>query len=253
MVLPINIKRNTMNKSLRKILLTAIFLSIASSLLKSQNYICIVQEGKTDSINAEIIDSIVITEWKSLGIGQFYDQFVLNHVQPVEILKSEEEDKYRVLNPYQDLSAEEWGEWMGGTDCPYIEFWSYDSNNSTYLKWDKFWYSTLLYNNTGIDLKAYYPSFLSSSFAYLDLKSTWFMENVAVLYPYWFVDGLGGYGAGDAVYISLPGGTDLVELFFDSSTRSAPAKQAVQVKDTLPPSHSTHTKNEIMKYNATHQ
>ena len=54
-----------MNKSLRKILLTAIFLSIASSLLKSQNYICIVQK-ENRPINAEIIDSIVITEWKSL-------------------------------------------------------------------------------------------------------------------------------------------------------------------------------------------
>jgi len=162
--------------------------------------------------------------WESLGYGQIFDQLVLttstdDQIQKVQILKSRIEEKYRVVEPYanQDALAASWGsDCLGGQPCPYIEFWEYKgSDGNTYLTWNKFWYSTLLYQGgAGNDIKGYLPSALSSSQAAKDALSRWYDTKVAGLYPYWYIDGLGGFGT-YPVFISLPGGPDLNKWLYE--------------------------------------
>ena len=58
-------------------------------------------------------------------------------------------------------------------------------------------------------MKGYYPSYLSSSLAAEDAKSGFYDELVVGFYPYWYMDGLGGFGAKYPCFLSLPGGPAL--------------------------------------------
>jgi len=161
--------------------------------------------------------------WSDLGMGQLYDALVLETsssfaVQDVKILKNRLKETWRIVNPYgnKDALIASWGEaCLGGQPCPYIEVNQYEKDGKKYLNWNKFWYSTLLYQGgAGYDIKGYLPSALSASLAADDLKSTWAEDKVMILYPYWYIDGLGGYGEYPVV-VSLPGGPDLNKWLAD--------------------------------------
>lgn len=154
--------------------------------------------------------------WANLGTGEIYDQLVLETstsygIQPVTILKkrSDSENTYRIVEPYANQAqvAEAWGEeCLGGNPCPYIEITEYTSGEEKLFTWNKFWYSTLLYQGgAGDDIKGYLPSALSSSLAADDAKSGWLLDDeVILLNPYWYIDDLGGFGEYNVI-IALPG------------------------------------------------
>ena len=73
--------------------------------------------------------------WQSLGTGTYTDAFVSkssNHgavTYPVEILKAEDLERYRVIEPYTETLKNddgEWGNWIAPTRCPYVEFVTVD-------------------------------------------------------------------------------------------------------------------------------
>lgn len=153
--------------------------------------------------------------WANLGTGQFFDQLSLMSddsygIQNVTILKkrSDSEETYRIVEPYANTSqlVAAWGEEnLGGSPCPYIELTEYEADGKIYFTWNKWWYNTLVYDGPGTDIKAYLPSALSSSQAAYDALSCWADEDVIQLYPYWYIDGLGGFGPNYPVFIAMPG------------------------------------------------
>ncbi|MDD2617656.1 MAG: hypothetical protein PHT87_02540 [Bacteroidales bacterium] len=144
------------------------------------------------------------------GNGQLYDAFTLYSVADVKISYSEKKDVYRITNPYSEalLLEAEWEGWLGGPITENIEIQITAEEKVT---WD-FWYIGLTYQGGGIPIKAYFPSYLDDSFADLNDLSGVIDENLLELHPYFYVDGLGGFGTDYPVYISMPGGPDLNEL-----------------------------------------
>lgn len=153
--------------------------------------------------------------WVSLGEGEWFDQFGLMSdasygIQKVEVLKADGFDRYRILNPYantEQLTAAWGAAAIGGMKSTSIEFWVLE--DGVHVAWDGWWYPGLLYDGDGTDIKAYYPSALNPSLATDDAKSMFLEEKVVGFYPYWYIDGLGGFGAKFLAALSLPGGPDL--------------------------------------------
>lgn len=153
--------------------------------------------------------------WVSLGEGEWFDQFGLMSdasygIQKVEVLKADGFDRYRILDPYantEQLTAAWGADAIGGMKSTTIEFWVLE--DGVHVAWDGWWYPGLLYAGEGTDIKAYYPSALSPSLATDDAKSMFLEEKVVGFYPYWYIDGLGGFGAKYLAALSLPGGPDL--------------------------------------------
>ena len=155
--------------------------------------------------------------WVSLGKGEWFDQLSLMAddygIQSVEVMKADGFDRYRIMNPYADTDqlAAAWGaSSLGGSKNSFIEFWVLE--NGTNVKWDGWWCPGILYDGDGTDIKAYYPSVLSSSLAADDAKSKFVMDKVVVFYPYWYIDGVGGFGTKYPCFLSLPGGPSIESI-----------------------------------------
>lgn len=152
--------------------------------------------------------------WTSLGEGEWFDQLALMSsdsygIQKVEVLKAEGFERYRIMNPYAntDQLTAAWGaECVGGAKSSYIEFWVLE--DGSHVTWDGWWYPGLLYEGEGTEIKGYYPSSLNASLAAEDAKSKFLDEKVVGLYPYYYIDGKGGFGT-VLCALSLPGGPDL--------------------------------------------
>lgn len=152
--------------------------------------------------------------WVSLGMGEWFDNLALMAangygIQPVEVLKADGFNRYRIMNPYAntDQLAAAWGaSSLGGAKNTYIEFWVLE--NGSNVAWDGWWCPGILYDGAGTDIKAYYPSYLTGSTAE-DVKSKFFEEKVIGFYPYWYIDGVGGFGTKYPCFLSLPGGPKL--------------------------------------------
>lgn len=152
--------------------------------------------------------------WTSLGEGEWFDQLALMSsdsygIQKVEVLKAEGFDRYRIMGPYADtdqLTAARGAECVGGAKSSYIEFWVLE--DGSHVTWDGWWYPGLLYEGEGTEIKGYYPSSLNASLAAEDAKSKFLDEKVVGFYPYYYIDGKGGFGT-VLCALSLPGGPDL--------------------------------------------
>lgn len=145
--------------------------------------------------------------WMKLGEGLLYDSFTMSSaIEPVVILKSRVSETYRIVDPYADSEAviADWGN-ANGPACPFIEIEEYKKDNETFLRWDKFWYNTVMYNGDSDPIKAYLPSVLDASLEAGDKLNLWCAKDIMMLQPYWYIDGLGGFGQGYPVYVALPG------------------------------------------------
>lgn len=155
--------------------------------------------------------------WVSLGEGQWFDQLALMSsssygIQNVEVLKAEGFERYRIMGPYAntDQLAAAWSpEQLGGNKSAFIEFWVLENGEN--IAWDGWWYPGLLYSGDGTDIKAYLPSVLSSSQASKDALSKIFQDKVFTFYPYWYIDGLGGFGTYPCVLV-LAGGPAMEDV-----------------------------------------
>ena len=147
--------------------------------------------------------------WTSLGEGWFYDAWVMPDVDeyPVEILKAEGFERYRVMAPYKqyyesEAAANEWGNWIATTGPAYVEFWE---NADGKLSFNS--YSTgLNYQATnGQPIGAYNWSAFPEDQGYTGENDMWYEPGLAVLSPVYFINGVGGFGQQKfAVQIGLP-------------------------------------------------
>jgi len=157
---------------------------------------------------------ILISPWVSMGTAQFYDDFIFAEWadEPVPYVAEVSIDKnfldpnsFRISYPYTDDILKAVGDddgSMGGTTQANIVF----TINGDNVTWSKFWYTSLLYDGDGTDIKAYLPSAINKDG---DSKSVVVRDadgNIEYfeLYPYYYIDGLGGFGL-FPVYLGFPG------------------------------------------------
>ena len=131
-------------------------------------------------------------EWKSLGKGQFYDNFFGMTSQP-EILKAEGFDRYRVIEPCEDFRAEAIAggdTWAAASSAPFIELWVEDG----LVFWED-WFTGQNYDGDKTQpIMACHPSGWSSmSTADFWQHSKFLDEKTIQLAPYYYIDGLGGW------------------------------------------------------------
>ncbi|MDE5997417.1 MAG: hypothetical protein K2G77_04300 [Muribaculaceae bacterium] len=147
--------------------------------------------------------------WVSLGVGGFIDAFVMDNAEdyyPVEILKAEGFDRYRVMAPYKEyyttIGVESWGDWIASTGPEYLDFWEVGDGKLSYNS-----YATgLLYDGPGgTAIGAYNWSAFGADSGYTGDLDMWYQPGLAVLSPVYFVNGVGGWGQQQfAVQIVLP-------------------------------------------------
>lgn len=144
--------------------------------------------------------------WSSIGIGAFYDAFVMDGataMYDVEIMKAEGFERYRVMNPYveyyETLGEEMYGDWWGSNGPSYIEFW--ELSNGT-LMFNAF-YSGLNYQGAEDQPINVYPysSFTTGVAGY----DVWYQKGYALLSPFYYIPNVGSFGQQQyAIQIILP-------------------------------------------------
>jgi hypothetical protein len=150
--------------------------------------------------------SASIIKWNSLGSCQFYDSFSFYKIATVTLEQRDDlPTVYRITSPYEEgiLTDAEWDNWIGGTTQNKIVF----TVQGTNVVWDDFWYTDLIYKgNAGSEVKAYLPSALSKTGDEQSVVVKDSDGNIQYfeLYPYFYVDGLGGWGL-NVVYLGFPG------------------------------------------------
>lgn len=159
---------------------------------------------------------IAISVYENLGTAQFYDSFSFYSVAEVSLEHNTvQTDMYRVSFPYSEgiLVEAEWRDdetdWIGGTTQPLIYFTVTENGNVTWQ--DGFWYTNLLYEGVPEqEIKAYIPTFVDEELGDIDALSVAETDesgNIIYfeLYPYFYIDDLGGFGTDYPVFVGFPG------------------------------------------------
>ena len=146
-----------------------------------------------------------IVKWNTLGEGEYYDGFWYEDFMGTVTIQQRDDhpEIYRFTNPYTDEVTG-----GGATFTPYITL-TLAKNGA--LTWDKAFYVNTPYDEEH-EVKAYLPSEATGDASNnASCKAIFDQEGNIPLFqldPYWYVDGLGGWGQGYACYVSFPG-TDL--------------------------------------------
>lgn len=170
-------------------------------------------ESKASQYKPVTISFSCVKAWKDLGVGEFFDQLALMSsdsygIAKCTILQSPDGSlRYRIMNPYADQAqrAAAWdADCAKATPSEYIEFWVNDEATMS-VTWNSYWLTGLWYSGVpGNDIKAYLPSVRGSS----DANCCFIEEKLVHFTPYYYIDGLGGFGCYDC-FLSMPGGPDL--------------------------------------------
>lgn len=170
-------------------------------------------ESKASQYKPVTISFSCVKAWKDLGVGEFFDQLALMSsdsygIAKCTILQSPDGSlRYRIMNPYADQAqrAAAWdADCAKATPSEYIEFWVKDEATMS-VTWNSYWLTGLWYQgNPGDDIKAYLPSVRGAS----DANCCFIEEKLVHFTPYYYIDGLGGFGCYDC-FLSMPGGPDL--------------------------------------------
>ena len=150
--------------------------------------------------------SVTRVKWNTVGTGQWLDGFWYGFWDEVTIQQLDADPSvYRIRNPYTTELVQAYGD-MPGTYTNYLTF-KLASNGQ--VSWDGSFYINTMYDDSH-EIKGYYPSSLAASQAPYDaLSYAEKDENGNVLFfqiaPYWYVDGVGGWGADYPCYLAFPG------------------------------------------------
>ena len=145
-----------------------------------------------------------VVKWNTLGIGQWLDGFWYGFADEVEIQQRDDDPtQFRCTNPYTEDKVLADGS-IVGTYNKYLAVFTLKSNGK--VTWDTFFYINTVSASYGAEIKAYMPSEKGGSNA--DSLAE-FDEEGNILYfqidPYWYMDGVGGWGNGYPCYLAFPG------------------------------------------------
>ena len=145
--------------------------------------------------------------WTTVGKGQWLDGFWYGFWTEVTIQQREDAPEiYRIKNPYTTELVQAYGETPG----TYTDYYVFNLGKDGLVSWDKFFYINTVNTDYGVEMKGYYPSSLNPSQAAADeLSYAETDEDGNILFfqicPYWYMDGVGGYGAKYPCYLAFPG------------------------------------------------
>ena len=152
-----------------------------------------------------LVYTVTRIQWNTLGVGQWLDGFWYGFWDEVTIQQRDDDRSYyRIKNPYTNELVSMYGEPTG----TYTDYFIFNLANNGNVSWDGILHINTLYD--GSEIKGYYPSYLSSNYAKDNALSTVTKdEDGKILYftiaPYWYVDGLGGWGTDYPCYLAFPG------------------------------------------------
>lgn len=157
--------------------------------------------------------------WSTMGTGTFLDAWVMGDINPypVQILKADGFERYRVLSPYAEFykseTAEEiWGDWISRqngvltTGPAYVEFWENSNQTLSFTGYD----TGLNYEGVDGQPIGVYPWNWSDfetiyGLEYAEGFDIWYEPGFAVLSPVYFIPNLGGFGQIQySIQIELP-------------------------------------------------
>lgn len=175
-------------------------------------------DADVDAYGSNTYTSFVYTfvrvKWNTLGTGQWLDGFWYGgYWTETEIQERDDvPGTYRIKNPYTDELVSSYGE-SKGTYTDYLVF----TLSKGFVSWTTPIYINTLYEDSGVNIKGYFPSTLSKSLADSDELSVATTDDAGnILYftitPYWYVDGVGGWGTDYPCYLAFPG-VDLATEF----------------------------------------
>lgn len=147
---------------------------------------------------------INVVKWNTIGTGTYYDGFWYGFVDEVEIQQRDDDPtQYRCTNPYTEDKVLADGSIVG----TYNKFLAvFTLKKDGHITWDKFFYINTISASYGAEIKAYMPSEKGGSNADSIAE---FDEEGNILYfqidPYWYMDGVGGWGNGYPCYLAWPG------------------------------------------------
>lgn len=148
-----------------------------------------------------------LIKWNTIGKGQWIDGFWYECYFDVDIVERDDQPgTYRIKSPYTDKLIEDF-EQIKATYTDYLVFYL---DEDDYVSWDKVLYINTIHPSYGAELKGYYPSDLSKSLE--ENNATSYAERDEegnILYfqinPYWYMDGVGGFGCKYPCYLAFPG------------------------------------------------
>lgn len=175
--------------------------------------VSLASEANASLYHAVAMPFTCVKAWKDLGVGEFFDNLALMSsdsygIAKCTVLQSPDGAlRYRIMNPYADQAqrAAAWDEACAqATPSEYIEFWVTDEETMQ-VTWNSYWLTGLWYQGTpGNDIKAYLPSVKGQS----DANCRFLDDYIVQFTPYYYIDGLGGFGM-YSCFLSMPGGPDL--------------------------------------------
>jgi hypothetical protein len=131
--------------------------------------------------------------------GTFYEYFMDVDNVPVTIQNVEGSNRWRVVKPYASFFQE--GEEYDSSYASYINFVVNEDGTVTFTT-----YRVGLYSD-GSQIYGFYPSSLSASLKEDDAYSVVYNPQQVVLYPYYYIPGVGGWGDDYPVVITLNEGS----------------------------------------------
>ena len=174
-------------------------------------------DADVDAYSQDAYKTFVYTcvrvKWNTVGTGQWLDGFWYGFWDEVEIQQRDDTpSSYRINNPYTNELVAAFGE-AAGTYTDYLVF---SLSATGFVSWTTPIYINTLYGGA-VDIKGYFPSTLNSSLS-ADNELSYAVTDDAgniqyfVVNPYWYVDGVGGWGANYPCYLAFPG-VDLATEF----------------------------------------
>ena len=147
---------------------------------------------------------INIVKWNTIGTGQWLDGFWYGFADKVVIQqKDDDPTQYRCTNPYTEDKVLADGS-IVGTYNKYLAVFTLAKNGR--VTWDQFFYINTISSSYGAEIKAYMPSVKggsnAGSYAEFDDEGNILFFQID---PYWYMDGVGGWGNGYPCYLAFPG------------------------------------------------
>lgn len=138
-------------------------------------------------------------------MGTYVDNWASGVEYEVEILKAEDFDRYRAVEPYTETMKNddgEWEDWIASSMPPYVEFWTGDDG---LIKFYSFFLGVNYEGDAKQPINVYHPASLNSELP-IELNK-WIDDKTVQLAPYYYITGLGGWnntGANGVIIITLP-------------------------------------------------
>lgn len=151
--------------------------------------------------------SVTVIKWNDLGTGQWLDGFWYGFWDEVEIYERDDQrGTFRIRNPYTNDLVDAYGD----TKATYTDYFVFYLSNDDYVSWDTCLYINTFSEGNGGEIKGYLPSALSASLKASDKLSLADRDDAGnILYfkitPYWYMDGIGGWGTKYPCYLAFPG------------------------------------------------